>query len=139
MSNHRHSQLWKHLAALVYDIFPILAIWLITSLIFVMFRGGEEIKPETLWFQIILLAEVYFYFAYSWKTGGQTLGMRAWKLGIEHHRELSWPQVSLRFMAGVISTLLLGMGLWHRIWQKDQKTWMDLACQQRVVDLSVNQ
>jgi len=138
MSNQRHSQLWKHLAALVYDIFPILAIWLITSLLFVMFRGGEEIKPETIWFQLLLLAEVWLYFTYSWKKGGQTLGMRAWKLGIEKYNELTWPQVSLRFIAGLISTVLLGLGLWSRMWHRQHMTWMDLACGQRVMDQSLS-
>jgi uncharacterized RDD family membrane protein YckC len=138
MTNQPHSQLWKHLAALVYDIFPILAIWLITSLIFVVFRGGEEIKPQTTWFQLILLAEVWLYFAYSWKKGGQTLGMRAWKLRIEKYNELTWGQVSLRFIAGVISTVLLGLGLWNRLWHNQQLTWMDLACGQRVIDQSLS-
>ena len=138
MSNQRHSQLWKHLAALVYDIFPILAIWLITSLFFVAVRGGEEIKPETTWFQLLLLAEVWLYFTYSWKKGGQTLGMRAWKLGIENYNELTWAQVSLRFIAGVISTVLLGLGLWSRLWHEQKLTWMDLACGKRVLDQSLS-
>lgn len=136
MSNHRKTQLWKHLTALLYDIFPILAIWLVTSLFLLLVRGGTEIDPGTPWLTALLIAEVWLYFAYSWKKGGQTLGMRAWKIQIANFQELSWVQVSLRFMAGVISALLLGIGLWARIWSARQQTWMDLACGQPVIDVS---
>ena len=131
----KQSKLWKHVAALIYDIFPILALLLTTSLILVLVRQGEEVAPRTLWMQLILFAEVFLYFTYSWKKGGQTLGMRAWKIGIHNHHMLSWAQVSLRFAAGLVSTLLLGLGLWVRAFNKTKSTWMDAVCGQQVVDL----
>jgi uncharacterized RDD family membrane protein YckC len=139
MSNHHKSQLWKHLAALLYDIFPILAIWLVTSLFLLVVRGGSEIEPGTPWLTALLVAEVWLYFTYSWKMGGQTLGMRAWKIQISDFQELSWAQVSLRFITGVISTLLLGLGLWTRMWSAQQQSWMDLVCGKPVIDVSSDQ
>jgi len=111
-------------AALIYDAFPILALFLITSLVLVLLRQGNEVQPRTLWMQLILFLEVFLYFTYSWKKGGQTLGMRAWKIGIQDHHLISWQQVSLRFAAGVASTLLL-----------TKTTWMDAACGRVVIDL----
>ena len=131
----KQSKLWKHLAALIYDVFPILALFLVTSLILVVLRQGDEVQPRTFWMQIILFLEVFFYFTYSWKKGGQTLGMRAWKIGIENHHLLNWQQVTLRFFVGVASTVLLGLGLWSRSFSSNHTTWMDSVSGQRVVDL----
>jgi len=136
MTNFNKSNLWKHIAALTYDIFPILGIFLITSLFSVLIRGGNEVEPETLWFQLILFLEVYFYFIYSWKKGGQTLGMRAWKIAIYNHNSMSWLDVSKRFFVGLLSTCLLGLGLWHRMWSKKKLSWMDIACGQPTIDVS---
>ncbi len=135
----KQSKLWKHLAALIYDIFPILALFLLTSLILVLFRQGEEVKPRTLWLQLILFTEVFLYFTYSWKLGGQTLGMRAWKIGIQNHQNMSWLDATLRFFVGLVSTMLLGLGLWHRKFSLNKLTWMDMVSNSQVVDLSKKQ
>lgn len=131
----KQSKLWKHLAALTYDIFPILALFLVTSLILVLIRQGEEVQPRTFWMQGILFIEVFLYFTYSWKKGGQTLGMRAWKIAIKDPHLMSWKQVTMRFFAGMASTILLGFGLWSRAFNPSHSTWMDQACGQRIVDL----
>ncbi len=132
------SKLWKHVAALIYDIFPILGIFLTTSLILLLIRQGQEIGSHSLWFQLLLFFEVWFYFVYSWIRGGQTLGMRAWKLGIVDHHTMGWSAATLRFLTGLLSTALLGLGLWAKLWRKDQQTWMDLACGRTTMDVSVN-
>ncbi|MGJ8663226.1 MAG: RDD family protein [Marinicella sp.] len=131
----KKSKLWKHVAALIYDIFPILGLFLVTSLILVLLRQGEEVEPRTLWFQLTLFIEVFFYFTYSWKQGGQTLGMRAWKIGIQDHHTLSWLEASMRFFTGVLSVFLLGLGLWVRKFNSQQMTWMDIICHRPVIDL----
>lgn len=139
MTNIHKSKLWKHVAALIYDIFPILGILLITSLLLVLLRAGKEVEPQTFWFQSIICFEVYFYFSYSWKKGGQTIGMRAWKIGIDNYQSLTWMHVTLRFISGVLSFCLLGAGLWYRYLNPNKLTWMDLACGQAVIDLSPSQ
>jgi len=134
----KQSKLWKHVAALIYDIFPILAFFLVTSLILVLIRQGNEVPPKTLWMQLILFLEVFLYFTYSWKKGGQTLGMRAWKISIQDYHSMSWQQTSLRFFTGLASTALLGLGLWRRKFSSNHKTWMDAACGSIVIDLQDN-
>ncbi len=134
MTNIHKSKLLKQLAALIYDIFPILGMFLVTSLLFIFLRAGKEVAPQTLWFQIILFLEVFFYFSYSWKKGGQTIGMKAWKIGISNHSTLTWPNVTLRFLTGLLSTIMLGAGLWYSLFNPKKLSWMDLACGQPVVD-----
>ena len=127
------SSVFKHLFSLIYDIFPILGLFLTTSLVVVLLNGGEEVSPGTYWFQILLGAEVFFYFTYSWKSGGQTLGMRAWKLAVVDHNTLTWLSVTLRFLMGCLSILTLGLGLWVKLLNK--KTWMDQISQTETVSL----
>jgi len=130
--------LWKHFAAFIYDIFPILGVFILTSFVIVLIRNGEEVKPHTLWFDLILIAELTFYYTYSWKVGGQTLGMRAWKFKIipnQQQSTMTWNQTSLRFLIGIISTLLLGSGLFWKLISKNKNTWMDLVSQSSCQDI----
>jgi len=127
---------FKLIAAFIYDLFPIVGIFLLTSLMVALVRNGNIVKPHTLWFDLLLLAELAFYYIYSWKVGGQTLGMRAWKLKIKPNnltqRTLSWNQASIRLVVGVISTALLGLGIYWKFFNKDKKSWMDMVSQSRV-------
>jgi len=130
--------LWKHFAAFIYDVFPILGMFLLTTFIVVLFRNGEEVKPHTLWFDLILIIELTFYYTYSWKVGGQTLGMRAWKFKIipnQQQSTMTWSQTSLRFLVGIISTILLGSGLFWKLISKDKYTWMDLVSESSCKDI----
>ena len=42
--------------------------------------GGREIGPGTLWFEASLVAVALLFCAGFWTRGGQTLGMRAWRM-----------------------------------------------------------
>lgn len=132
----KNSSIWKHYAAFIYDIFPILGIILFTSFITLLFRGGAEVPSGTHWFRALIFLEIVFYYVYSWKVGGQTLGMRAWKFKIVSSNEngsLSWGQSLTRFSIGLISTLMLGIGILWKAISKDSKSWMDLCSQTKTI------
>ncbi|MCW8869620.1 MAG: RDD family protein [Proteobacteria bacterium] len=129
------STTWRHVAAFVYDLFPIIGLWLLTSVVVVLLRGGNEVPPGTLWFQLLLMAECVFYFTFSWLKGGQTLGMRAWKLGIENYQNMSWWQTLARFVAGLLSTALFGAGLWYKKFNRANLSWMDIVSGHRTVNV----
>lgn len=128
--------IWKHFAAFVYDIFPVLGILLLTNLFVLFLRSGVEVPAHTLWFQLLVFFEIYFYFAYSWKAGGQTLGMRAWKIKVinANGKPFSYAQAGIRFLLGTLSTLLLGLGLFWKFFSKEGKSWMDIASQSITVN-----
>lgn len=129
------STTWRHVAAFVYDVFPIIGLWLLTSVVVVLLRGGNEVPPGTLWFQLLLIAECVFYFVFSWIKGGQTLGMRAWKIGIENHQNMSWWQSLARFVVGLLSTILFGVGLWYKKFNRANLSWMDIVSGHRTVNV----
>lgn len=131
-----NTPVWKHFAAFVYDIFPLLGVFIATSLIVMLLRGGEIVEPGNIWFSLLLLFELVFYYVYSWKKGGQTLGMRAWKIKIipqnENQKNLSWKQSLLRFIVGCVSTLCLGLGILWKILSDSKTSWMDMISHSEV-------
>jgi RDD family. len=75
-------------------------------------------------------------FCFFLEKGGQTLGMRAWKIGIEDFQDMSWWQSLSRFMVGLVSTVLLGIGLWVKKFNKSGLSWMDRICGHRTVNVN---
>lgn len=127
---------WKHFAAFIYDVFPILAIFLLTSLLVTLIRKGDIVEPHTFWFSFLIFFELAIYYIYSWKVGGQTLGMRAWKMKIipnqPNKATLTWTEAVLRFIAGILSFLLLGLGLFWKPFTKNKSSWMDTISHSQV-------
>ena len=51
-------------------------------------------------FRLYLLLVIFFYFAWPWLHGGQTLGMKVWRIQLQSNDTnlpLSWRQVIQRF------------------------------------------
>lgn len=133
--------IWKHFAAFLYDVFPLIGVLLVTSLVVLLARGGVEVERYSPWFIALLLFEFSAYYIYSWKVGGQTLGMRAWKMKIfpknTHQKTLTWGQACLRFIVGTISTVLLGLGLFWKLFSKNKESWMDIISHSETKNLDV--
>lgn len=123
--------IWKHFAAFLYDVFPLLGVFLATSLVVLLAREGIPVERYSPWFTALLLFEFAGYYVYSWKVGGQTLGMRAWKMKIfpntKNQDTLTWGQASFRLLIGTVSTCLFGLGLFWKLFSKNHESWMDLA------------
>ena len=103
----------------------------------VFIRGGESVPPGSLLFQLLLLTVAALFFVGSWCRGGQTPGMRAWRLRVEglSGEPLSWQRALLRFAAALLSTALLGLGFFWSLVDRDKQTWHDRLARTRVVVL----
>jgi uncharacterized RDD family membrane protein YckC len=131
--------IWKHFAAFLYDVFPILGIFIMTSLIVMFIKQGEIVDQHTLWFDTLIALELALYYIYSWKVGGQTIGMRAWHIKIVpnnvNQTNLSWAQAIIRFFIGTLSTILCGAGLFWKIVSNNNQSWMDISSQTKTIAL----
>lgn len=122
---------WR-VAAIIYDLFPLVGIWFACGVIGVALNGAAAPVPGSLgaWLQLaLLLAASYAYFLLSWRRGGQTLGMRAWRLKVldTQGQAAQSRKLHLRFGAALLSWLPLGLGyLWSLI-DPQRRTWHDLA------------
>jgi len=131
------SGLLRRLAAGVYDTLLVLALFVIPTLLAMAFRGGEPIPPSNVLFQLLLLATAAAFFVWFWTHGGQTLGMRAWRIRVELESGASLtPRIAaIRFLVGMVSVAALGLGLWWILIDRQKRAWHDRATGTRVVVL----
>jgi uncharacterized RDD family membrane protein YckC len=98
----------------------------------VLFLAAALAYPIThgqvsLLFRIYLLTICFFYFAWPWLHGGQTLGMKAWRIQLQSNKNkpITKQQVLLRFSMAIVSWMALGMGFFWAIVDKQRRTWHD--------------
>ena len=128
---------WR-LLAMFYDFWPVLALWMLAGTAFVLaftlagHDTHENIRPYSLWWWLEwsvcwLLAGGYS--TLSWRRGGQTLGMRPWRLQVvgADDRAPGWKALWLRYAVGTVSLLAAGLGFWWAWIDRDRLTWHDRA------------
>ncbi len=123
------SPFWRRLAAISYDAVLVSAVLFMLTLVLVVAREGRTIPPSSPWYTLLLLGVCFFYFTWSWVHGGQTLGMRAWRLVLMRcdGGRVSWPQASLRFFAALLSWASLGLGFLWCVVDRKRLCWHDRA------------
>ena len=128
-----NARLWRRFAAMLYDGFLILALWLVTLLIMVIFNRGDAVFGAVV--QSILFLELFMFFTYFWITDGQTIGMKAWRLRLVMNsgRGPSLNQVTVRFIAACISFAALGLGYWWVFIDKRNRTWPDILSDSQII------
>ncbi len=112
---------------MLYDCFAVLAIMMGLTILAVGLRGGQPIASGTISFQLLLLFSNWLYFAYCWRFGGQTLGMRAWGVHLTGSTaKISWTGTLVRYVTAWLSAVVIGAGFWTAIWHPARLTWHDL-------------
>ena len=134
---------WR-LLALLYDLFPVLALWMVASAVFTpgyqgAGHGARENIPAfsllqwLLWLVCWLLTGAYAIA--SWHRGGQTLGMRPWRLHVaaQDGTHPGLRALRIRYAVGTLSLLVAGLGFWWAWIDRDRLTWHDRASGTRLV------
>lgn len=124
--------LLRRLAALAYDALLILALAFVVSALMLLVTGGRLGQPDRpswlLWaHRIVLIAAVWGFFAWFWMHGGQTLGMRAWRLRLvsADGSAITWTQTVRRFAGATLSLAALGLGYWWILFDPEKRSWHD--------------
>lgn len=138
--------LLRRLAALFYDLWPVLALWMLVSALFTVgyalagHASRENIHPFSalqwlLWLSCWLVAGLYA--TESWKHGGQTLGMRPWRLRLQtaDGRAPSRVQLWKRYVLGTLSLLLAGVGFIWALFDHERLTLHDRLSGTRLTKL----
>jgi uncharacterized RDD family membrane protein YckC len=120
---------WRHLLAMVYDLFLIIPLLMVTSAVLVAIHGPTEtaaVRTVPAWQQwgLAYVALIGFYGTF-WRQKGQTLGMQAWRVKLESKgtsMKVTWGQAagriivaSMPFILGLMPYLVLDVndaGLW---------------------------
>lgn len=120
---------------MLYDGLVLLAIYICFTVVVLAWRRGTPVPPGTWWFELSLLALSLIFFGYFWTHGGQTLGMRAWKLRLvrANGEPLRWRDALLRWLAAWIALLPAGLGYWWSLIDPLWRCWHDRLSGTRVL------
>ena len=123
------------MAAGCYDLLPLAALWMAGTAVLLPFTGGRGIAPHNLAYQAWLVAIAYFYYTLSWQLGGQTIGMRAWRIKVVPIGEtrLTRGRAALRFGVGLIAVAALGAGMLAALFDGRRRMWHDRAARTEVL------
>ncbi len=99
--------LLPRLGAAIYDGLLLLALFFLATALVDPFMPQDHVPAGSIWFRLYLLLVAFFFYGWFWTHGGQTLGMRAWRLRVVSHSgmPLRWPRAALRFLVAVPSWL----------------------------------
>lgn len=140
--NEQHSQTIKveyagvsrRIAAFVYDIFLIAALWFALFGVAVAIHQGEAIPIWASQFILLPAAFImtFIFYYWFWTHGGQTLGMRAWRLRIINleNKQPAFRECLIRYLLAVSS---LGLGFLYCVFNKDKKSLHDVVSHTQIV------
>ncbi len=120
----------RRLAAMGYDALLIAALWMVAGLPFVLLADRQEFLPTAATRALLqgyLLLICWLFNAWFWVHGGQTLGMRAWRLRLTRADggPITWRIAGLRCAAALLALAPLGLGYWWVLFDKDKRAWHD--------------
>jgi len=134
------ASVWLRVLAGTYDTLPLLGLWFLAGAVALGLSGGSlqsQQELRKLLTQVLVLAFTAAYFVVSWTRGGQTIGMRAWRLRVMRTdgTRVAWPRALLRFTVALVSLGALGAGFAWALLDPGKRTWHDIAADTRVVRL----
>jgi uncharacterized RDD family membrane protein YckC len=129
------ASLLRRLAALVYDALLLTGIIFVFTLLVVLVRGAHVVAPQTWWFEGCLVAIAMLFYVGFWTHGGQTLGMRAWRIRVigRDGGPVSAARATVRFLTAWLAALPAGLGYWWSLWDPQALCWHDRLSRTRVI------
>ncbi len=153
MTNFPRANFVRRLAAMVYDVLVAVAVGMVAALLMILVlmilfqnnwidRQGFEhmnelIQASGLYTYLIqgwVVFWVCLFFMWFWKNGGQTIGMRAWRLKIQSTTDqpMTYPRIFLRMLVSLLGlgNILVLFDVKHRL------SLQDRICKTEVITLT---
>lgn len=129
------ASLVRRLAALAYDWVLLTGVLFVATVAVLAFRVGQAFPPHHPGYSAYLIATGAAFFSWFWTHGGQTLGMRAWKIELVTAGEhpLTWRMALLRSIAALTGAALFGLGYLWMLVDPERRCWQDIVSGTRVV------
>ena len=115
------------MAVVLYDALLLLALYFLATALLLPFNGGRAFTSNQVFYPLYLLIVSFGFYGWFWTHGGQTLGLKAWKLKVQTQdlKALNWRQAGVRFLAAIVSWSLGGLGFFWMLWDKNGYAWHD--------------
>jgi uncharacterized RDD family membrane protein YckC len=120
------------LIAAIYDLLPLAALWFVATVLALALTGGTldvRLVAHKLLVQALVLAASATYFVVSWRRGGATIGMRAWRLRVvaADGAPVDLRRALLRFAVALLSLGACGLGFVWCLIDRERRAWHDIA------------
>ena len=128
--------LFYRLVAMFYDALLLFSALLIATALALLATKGT-LHYHNPFFRTFLFLICFSFYSWFWLHGGQTLGMRAWRLQLQRldGGPVSIWQALLRFMVAIPSLALAGLGLLWMLVDKDRLAVHDRISESMIVRL----
>lgn len=102
--------LFRRLGAILYDTLLLAGVLFIATALIMPLTGGRAVPAGQPLFSLYLYSLCFFFFGWFWTHGGQTLGMRAWKIRLQRYdgATITWWQALIRFLLAGLWLLPVG-------------------------------
>ncbi len=134
LDENRPASLGPRFAAMAYDWLLLGSILFAATFMLILLRGGAAVEPGTWWYGLLLGAIAFLFYGWCWTHGGQTLGLRAWKLRVvtANGEPLSWLDAARRFGASAVLLVPPGLGLVWSLLDARRRCWHDRLSRTRI-------
>ena len=127
----------RRLAAILYDTLVLIAI-LMAATVPVVFVAGGAMEQSLAFRTALRVYELLIGFAFFggfWHFGGQTIGMRAWRIRVVRSDggPCRWRDAAVRYGVAILSWTVLGLGFLWSLIDGERRTWHDIASDTRLV------
>ena len=121
--------LLKLFAAIFYDLILLVAVLFLATFLALPFNSGEAFGKQQIIYPLYLLAVTVLFYGWSWTHGGQTLGLKTWKIRLrsDNRQPISWQQALIRLVIAFFSWLCFGLGFIWILFDKNHRSWHDIA------------
>jgi uncharacterized RDD family membrane protein YckC len=131
----RHGEaagVFRRFAAFFYDAVMLAGVLFAVTALVLPLNAGQAFRPGQPAYSALLAAFVFLYFGWFWAHGGQTPGMRAWRIRLcpLDRGALRWSQAAVRLLAGVLT---LGLGTLWAWFDVKRRTLQDIVAHTRVL------
>ena len=141
--------LFKRLLVIVYDLLLLTALLftvgvLVAGIMTFAFNNGNAITEQHAFYftsqliiLIILICTGFLFYSWFWMHGGQTLGMKTWRVQLisVDGDQIDWKKSAIRFIGAIISWAVLGLGFLWSLFDEQKRTWHDLLSATKLIQL----
>lgn len=124
--------------SIVYDLLLVLALLFVVTAVenFALNHGDAIVRGSKFYWPYVfsLVLAIFFYFGWFWTHGGQTLGMKTWKMKLcsKDGKPVSWKQALVYFLAAILP---LGIGFLWSLFRQDRAALHDMIANCEMLDV----
>ena len=118
---------FRRFAAICYDTLLLLAVLFFATALVLPFNSGEAFSSDQLYYPVYLFSVSCLFFTWFWTHGGQTVGMKSWKIRVltSNRQPITWRQAMARFLWAILSWLACGLGYLWIFTDNSKLAWHD--------------